>query len=184
MLIYVDNVLFLGNNWTLLMKKKQQLMHKCESWDLGKAKEYLRIRITRDCSKRILKLDQVTYTQKVIDHFDMQNCRPSHVPLPTGYNPNPSTEESNPQLQSCYQSVIRSLLYIMLGTQPDLAYSVIKMLQFSTNPTEDHLKWALYVYCLLPDYHQRLTVCLTYKGMSKERFLAYSDTDWAGDLDT
>ena len=102
MLIYINNALFLGNDWALLMKEKQQFMHKWESQDLGEAKEYLGMRITRDCSKQILKLDQITYAQKVIDHFDMQNCRPSDVPLPTRYNPNSSTEESNPQLQSHY----------------------------------------------------------------------------------
>ena len=139
------------------------------------------MRITRDCSKWILKLDQITYAQKVIDCFDMQNCRPSHVPLPAGYNPNSSTEESNPKLRSRYQSVIRSLLYTMLGTWLDLAYSVIKMSQFSANPTEDHLKWALYIVHYLATTRD---LCLTYKGMSKDGFLAYSDTDWAGDLDT
>ena len=51
MLIYIDDALFLGNNWTLLMKKKQQFMHKWESQDLGEAKEYLGMRITRDHSK-------------------------------------------------------------------------------------------------------------------------------------
>ena len=30
MLIYVDNALFLENNQTLLIKKKQQFMHKWE----------------------------------------------------------------------------------------------------------------------------------------------------------
>ena len=135
MLIYINDALFLGNNQTLLMKKKQQFMQKWESKDLGEAKEYLGMRITRDHSKQILKLDQITYVQKVIDCFNMQNCRPSHVPLHTRYNLNSSTEESNLQLQSHYQSVIGSLLYMMLSTQPDLVYSVIKMSQFSATPT-------------------------------------------------
>ena len=116
MLIYVDDALFIGNNHKLLIKKKKQFMLKWESRDLGEAKEYLGMRITRDRSKRILKLDQISYAQKVIDRFDMQNCRPSYVPLPTGYNPNSSTEESNPKLRNRCQSVIGSLLYIMLGT--------------------------------------------------------------------
>ena len=33
----------------------------------------------------------------------------------------------------------------MLRIQPDIAYSIIKMLQFSVNPTEEHLQKALYV---------------------------------------
>ena len=55
------------------------------------------------------------------------------------------------------------------------------MSQFSANPTEDHHKWALYIVCYLAIIRD---LCLTYKRMSKDRFLAYSDTDWAGDLNT
>ena len=98
MLIYVDDTLFMSNNHTLLMMKKKQFMLKWESQDLGEAKEYLEMRTTRDRSKWILKLDQISYVEKVIDCFEMQNCRPSHVPLPAGYNPNSSTEESNSKL--------------------------------------------------------------------------------------
>ena len=62
----------------------------------------------------------------------------------------------------------------MLGTQPDLAYSVIKMSQFSANPTEDHLKRALYIVQYLATIRD---LCLSYQGMLKDGFLAYSDTD-------
>ena len=71
MFIYVDNAIFLGNNQTLLMMKKQQFMHKWKSWDLWEAKEYLGMRITKDYSKQIHKLDQIIYAQKVIDCCDM-----------------------------------------------------------------------------------------------------------------
>ena len=55
------------------------------------------------------------------------------------------------------------------------------MSQFSANPTEDHLKRALYIVWYLATTRD---LCLSYQGMSKDGFLAYSDTDWAGDLET
>ena len=33
----------------------------------------------------------------------------------------------------------------MLGTRPDIAFLVIKLLQFSSNPMEEHLQKALYI---------------------------------------
>jgi hypothetical protein len=70
----------------------------------------------------------------------------------------------------------------MLGTRPDIAFVVIKMSQFSSNPMEEHLQKALYVVHYLsssPD------LCIMYSGTGNHDGLcAYSDTDWAGDVET
>ena len=47
-IIYVDDVLFMGSNLKLMKKEKGKFMKVWESRDLGKAKEYLGMRITRD----------------------------------------------------------------------------------------------------------------------------------------
>jgi hypothetical protein len=70
----------------------------------------------------------------------------------------------------------------MLGTRPDIAFAVIKMSQFSSNPMEEHLQKALYIVRYLsssPD------LCIMYSGTGNHNGLcAYSDTDWAGDVET
>ena len=70
----------------------------------------------------------------------------------------------------------------MLGTQPDIAYSVIKMLQFSANPTEEHLQKALYIVCYLSP---TMDLCICYLGFGdKNGFIAYLDMDWSCDVET
>ena len=115
-------------------------MQKWESRDFGKAKEYLDMRITRDHQKRSLILDQTKYTSKVVKHFSQENCKETSVPLPTSYIPRTNEGKENSSLCSHYQLVIGSLLYIMLGTRPDIAYAVINMSQYSSNPSEKHLQ--------------------------------------------
>ena len=39
-----------------------------------------------------------------------------------------------------YQSAIGSLIYLMLGSRPDLAFSINKLAQYSANPTHRHWK--------------------------------------------
>lgn len=68
----------------------------------------------------------------------------------------------------------------MLRTRPDLAYSIIKMSQFSSNPTNEHLQKALYITCYLASTKH---LCIEFKGWNGMGFLAYSDTDWAGDVE-
>ncbi|THH23200.1 hypothetical protein EUX98_g7976 [Antrodiella citrinella] len=43
------------------------------------------------------------------------------------------------------KTVIGSLLYIMLGTRPDIAYAVTTMSRFALNPSPDHLNKVLYI---------------------------------------
>ena len=184
LLIYVDDALFISSSKPLLKQYKTRFMKTWESRDLGEATEYLGMRITRNRKKHTLTLDQTSYADKVVKQFQLDNCKPTYVPLPTGYNPRPSLEDSKPSpaLRSRYQSVIGSLLYIMLGTRPDIAFSVIKMSQFSANPSEEHLQKSLYIVRYLATTKD---LCLTYGGTDTDNgLIAYSDTDWAGDIET
>jgi len=70
----------------------------------------------------------------------------------------------------------------MLGTRPDVAFAVIKMSQFSSNPTEEHLQKALYIVRHLSSSQD---LCILYFGHGDQNSLcAYSDTDWTGDVET
>jgi hypothetical protein len=78
----------MGSNKTQVLAHKAQFMKRWESRDLGQAKEYLGMRIIRDCKKRTtISLDQTRYAEKVVKQFGQENCKPVSVPLPTGYNP-------------------------------------------------------------------------------------------------
>ncbi len=134
------------------------------------------MRIRRKDGK--IYLNQTAYLQKVIECFNLQNVKHAPTPLPEGYQPSPAKENASATLCSKYQQVIGSLLYIMLGTWPDIAFAVTKLSQFASNPTKKHLGKALYICCYLlgrPDY------ALVYNGPSNGRLLAYADSDWASD---
>ena len=60
----------------------------------------------------------------------------------------------------------------MLGTQPDIAYSVAKMSQFAVNPSHEHLDKALYI-SRTADY------VLVFDGPSNKGPITYTDSDWA-----
>jgi len=69
----------------------------------------------------------------------------------------------------------------MLGTRPNISFAVTKMAQFAANPTEDHLKHALYICRYLvgtPNYR------LTYNGAAGQGLNACTDSDWASDVNT
>ena len=175
-IVYVDDVLFMGANKKSLLELKQRFMKMWECRDLGDAQEFLQMCIKWKDGK--IYLDQTAYLQKVLQRFSLQNAKPIPTPLPEGYYPSINKSPVDPALCSKFQQVIGSLLYIMLGTHPDIAFAVTKLSQQAANPSEEHLTRALYICRYLigtSDY------ALVYDGPSDGGLMAYADSDWASD---
>ncbi|KAJ3012713.1 hypothetical protein NUW54_g1791 [Trametes sanguinea] len=84
-------------------------------------------------------------------------------------------------LRSRFQTVIGSLLYIMLGTRPDIAFAVTKLSQFAANPSQEHLNKALYICRYLIGTR---SYSLVYNGASGLGISACTDSDWGSDPST
>jgi hypothetical protein len=176
--LYVDDVLFMGNNMLLLKEKKTAFMKMWECRDLGPISEYLRMKIVRDRSNKKLIIDQIDYAKKVVERFGQQNAKPTYVPLPVGYQPKANEGTAKPEQRSYYQSIIGSLLYLALGTRPDIVHAVIMMSQFMVNPSEDHINKSLHIIRYV---NTNLNSKIGYDGKQEEGFIAYADADWASD---
>jgi Reverse transcriptase (RNA-dependent DNA polymerase) len=177
-IVYIDDAVFLGRQKHLVNNHKERFMRTWECRDLGETKEFLKMRISR--LKGVITLDQKDYLMTVLKRFNMHNVKEASTPLPSGYNPVPNKLPVDKKLRTKYQQVIGSLLYLMLGTRPDIAYAVTRMAQFAANPSEEHLTKALYICKYLAgttDYS------LQY-GLKQEGLYAYADADWASDLES
>ena len=96
------------------------------------------MRITH--TKTGITIDQCNYLEKVLTRFQLTDAKSAITPLPNSWEPKANIGKATAAEITHYQSIIGSLLYLMIGTQPDIAFAVIHLLQFSTNPTEDHYK--------------------------------------------
>ena len=94
------------------------------------------------------------------------------------YKSLPNPKNADPALRQRFQSVIGSILYLMLGTRPDIAYAVTKLSQFAANPTQEHLDKALYICRYL---RGTMNYTMVFDGTSKDGLIAYSDSDHAAD---
>jgi transposase InsO family protein len=173
-IVYVDDALFMGTDIALVNKLKNDFMRKWECRDLGDTKEFLRMRILKKNGN--IYIDQTAYLEKVLQRFGMQNAKVAATPLPEGYHPMPHTGTVDKHLRTQYQQIIGSLMYIMLGTRPDIAFAVTKMAQHAASPSQDHLNRALHICRYLAgtaDY------ALVYSGKTNKGLFACADSDWA-----
>ena len=175
-IVYVDDAIFMGPVRSLAYEMKHRFMKQWETRDLGEVTEFLRMRITREGSK--IHIDQTKYLETVLQRCGMTASKPATTPLPAGYVPQISGTNASPELRSRYQTVIGSLLYLMLGTRPDISFAVTKLAQHAANPSEDHLSKALYICRYLVGTSKYR---LTYDGESGSGISACTDSDWASD---
>ena len=80
-----------------------------------------------------------------------------------------------------YQSMVGSLLYAAIATRPDIAQAVRTVSKFNENPTDAHLT---VIKRILRYLKERVNLALKYQKTEDGKLIAYSDADYAGDLDT
>ena len=80
-----------------------------------------------------------------------------------------------------YASIIESMMYAQVCTRPDLAFITGMLGSYQPNPEMDHWKAAKKALCYLQGTKGLM---LTYKRSGNLEVVGYSDTNFAGCVDT
>lgn len=82
------------------------------------------------------------YAISVLELIGMENCRSMSTPMGDYKtwpdNSKDSTDDIERPSKFPYRKAIGSLMYIMIGTSPDLAFAVGKLSQFCESPIFEH----------------------------------------------
>ena len=184
LLLYVDDMLIVGQDRAQISKLKEELAESFEMKDLGPAKQILGMEITRDRKNRRLWLSQERYVERILERFNMKEAKPVTTPLGGHYKLSksscPSTEEENKKMAVIpYSSAVGSLMYAMVCTRPDIAHAVGVVSRFLSNPGKQHWEAVKWIFRYL---RRTSKLCLSF-GREKLVLEGYTDADMAGDLD-
>ncbi|CAM8910957.1 unnamed protein product [Rhodiola kirilowii] len=75
-------------------------------------------------------------TEKMLKKYKYLNCHP--VVTPFDSSKHLLSNKGDPVSQLEYSRVIRSLMYAMTSTRPDIAFAVGKLSRYTSNPSVDH----------------------------------------------
>src|SRR3954449_9399525 len=84
LVLYVDDILLIGNDKRFLEEVKEYLNGQFSMKDLGEAAYILGIKIYRDRPNRRLALSQNTYIDKILKRFSMDNSKRGLLPVIKG----------------------------------------------------------------------------------------------------
>ncbi|KAK8509962.1 hypothetical protein V6N12_035285 [Hibiscus sabdariffa] len=143
LILYVDDILIIGNGIPTLQSIKTWLSSCFSMKDLGEAAYILGVKIYRDRSRRLLGLSQSTYIDKVLKRFSMEESKRGFLLMRHGISLSKEMCPSMPQererlSQIPYTSAIGSIMYAMICTRPDLLYALSMTSRYQANPGEGH----------------------------------------------
>ncbi|XP_026400400.1 uncharacterized protein LOC113296305 [Papaver somniferum] len=177
LLLYVDDIVLTASTDALLDRFIGLMKRKFAMTDLGALHQFLGITVTRSDSG--LFLSQSSYAQDIVARASMTNCNPVTTLVDT--QPKLSTT-SGPPLEdpTLYRSLAGSLQYLTF-TRPDISYVVQQVCLFMHDPREAHMQS---IKRILRYLQGTLDHCLFLSASPITGLTAYSDTDWAGCMDS
>jgi hypothetical protein len=157
--------------------------------DIGDCQWFLNMKVTRDRKKGTITLSQSAYIERVLEKFNMKDCKPVGNPC-VSYDLYCPPEKSNldhtpltPQQQNYYQQIIGSLNYAAMVTRPDIAYATNELGRFNAAAKQYHLQAAKHVLRYL---RGTVNLGLEFKKHQTQfpQMEVYTDASWANDLET
>lgn len=138
--VYVDDGLASSNNEKLLEELVTFLKRKFEI-TVDQVKCFVGLEISRNRLMRKLSISQSAYIKRVIERFELGSSNPCEVPM----RPSERFVKSgiadggdSKAVNVPYEAIIGSLIYVMHGTRPDIAYAVAILSRFNQCPKLAH----------------------------------------------
>jgi hypothetical protein len=180
--IHVDDFLSASSSKEENESFKSQMRLKWEISDIGDARFCVGIAIKRNRDTRTIHLSQTGLIDKLTAQFGQSDANAVATPMEPGLKltrPDLSalSEEERSYLQTLpYRSLIGGLIYLAIGTRPDIAYTVQQLSQFLDCYAFEHWNAAVRAVRYLKGTR---TFWLTLGGRNLIKLLGFSDSDWA-----
>ncbi|CAA7266308.1 unnamed protein product [Cyclocybe aegerita] len=170
LLVWVDDILSIASTSARNDVVEKDLGSKFEIKALGRPRMLLGMGMAQNDEEHTISLFQTAYIDSLLKKYGLDDCNSVTTPLdPNVRLDDDSDEETKPgvnqdqdeRLSVGYATLIGSLMYLAIGTRPDIAYTVQKLAQFTQNPKPKHWTAVKRIFRYLKGTR---THALTYSG--------------------
>lgn len=170
--IYVDDLIVTGDDKNMVEDFKMAMKNEFEMSDLGLLNYFLGMEIVQ--KEEGIFLSQECYAKKLLEKFNMKECKIMRTPLaPQGKI---QDEEEELADSKTYRSLVGGLLYLT-ATRPDLMFSASYLSRYLKEPKAKHFKEAKRVLRYIKG---TTDIGLMYSAVKEPKLVGYSDSDWGG----
>ncbi|XP_028098760.1 uncharacterized protein LOC114298399 [Camellia sinensis] len=174
--LYVDDIIYTGNNSAMFDDFKQSMMIEFEMFDLGLMHYFLGIEVAQTSAG--IFISQKKYVREMLDKFQMANCNSVTTPVEHGFKLI-KDHEGRKVDNTLYKQIVGSLMYLTT-TRPDIMHAVSLISRYMENPTQLHLLAAKRIFRYLVG---TINFGILYRKEGNFGLLGFTDSDYAGDPD-
>ena len=175
LLVYVDDILVTGNSNSGIQRILTLLADRFSVKDAEDLNYFLGIEAHR--TTKGLHLSQRKYILDMLHRYNMIDAKPVTTPMAT--TPKLTLKSGTPIPDPTeFRKLVGSLQYLSF-TRLDIAYAVNRLSQFMHQPTDNHWQAAKRILRYLAG---TTTHGIFFKANNNLSLHAFSDADWAGDI--
>ncbi|XP_034680533.1 uncharacterized mitochondrial protein AtMg00810-like [Vitis riparia] len=171
-LIYVDDMIIIGNDENVIAALKESLHTKFCIKDLGQLRYFLGIEVARSTDG--ISISQRKHTLDILDVTGLLGAKPLSTPMEENNKLLPTVGDllKNP---STYRRLVGQLIYLTI-TRPEISYSVHILSQIMQEPRKPHLD---VVHHLLRYLKGALGQGLYFPAKGNMLLRGFCNADWA-----
>ena len=113
----------------------------------------------------------------MLRRFGMSDCHPVHAPVESSSRSDITGTSLDLPVNVPYRHVVGSIMYLFIGTRPDLAFTIRKLSQHLENPLQSHWVAAKRVLRYIAGACEH---SILFQGANETKLIGYTDSDWAG----
>ena len=134
--LYVDDLIFTGNDESMFVKFKNSMKLEFDMTDLEKMKYFLGVEVLQNLEG--IYISQRKYAKEILERFKMEKSNSVKNPIVPGVRL--MKDEGGVKVNATmYKQLVGSLMYLT-ATRPDLMYVVCLISRFMASSTELHLQ--------------------------------------------
>lgn len=151
------------------LRQELKIVSKKADFFLGLEIEYL---------NNDIRISQKAHMNKILERFNFSDCKPVSTPMLKSSEVLTTGKENSKEHNFPYRQAVGALMYLMLGTRPDLAYSVGFFSRSLENPTLEDVGRVKRVFRYIKGTKD---TGIVYRSNSQKGiFDCYSDADFGG----
>jgi hypothetical protein len=173
--LYVDDLIYTGNNVELFQKFKSHMIVEFEMIDLSELHYFLGIEVWEN--EDVIFMSHAKYTWDILKKFKMLSCKSAsslEVELKLYEH-----DDSNSVDVTLYCQLVESLIYLTT-TRPYISFAVNMISTFMAEPKELHWKEAKRI---LRSLRGTIGYGLVYRSTKDFRLIGYTNSNWVGCMD-
>ncbi|KAJ5091016.1 hypothetical protein N7532_009700 [Penicillium argentinense] len=175
--VYVDDFLVAAADDAEIQQLRMALESDFKLNDLGTPRSFLGIQFDFHADGSI-SIHQHRYIQKVLSDFCMETCQPKSTPIAPKalLNYLPEENDLDEDAKARFGTAIGSLMYLMVGTRPDIAFALGALSRFTSRPQSHHQAalQRLLRYVRATKFYR-----ITYRN---GQLIGYTDADFGGSV--